>query len=204
METILLVNPDKFGISMAGIALQEEGCVLVVFREKRLVFKKFYARPENAKRGFANRFTNDDGIKPLWPDFTIKHAYKETKKKRENITDQAVAFILSGKDEEIRNLTAGDVAAAIQSGLKQLAPVFEKEQKISLPGFIEREKIYRAYFLLNKGMDIAIPELSERLGFASTSDFEKKFEEYVFVKPGEYKKFVKKRRNREQQEVQKP
>ena len=89
------------------------------------------------------------------------------------------------------------MAAAIQTDLKQLAPAFEKEQKISIPGFIKREKLYRAYFFLNKEIDIAIPELSKQLGFASTAEFENEFKNYVFVKPEEYKEFVKKKKARE-------
>ncbi|MFC2155933.1 hypothetical protein ACFLRB_05545 [Acidobacteriota bacterium] len=200
MKTILLFNPDKFGISMAGISFREWGeeCKLVVFREKRIILKKDYANTESAKRGFANRFRNDNGLKPLWPVHIIEHDYKEGKEKKESLIEQAVAYIIPLKDEEIRNLTAEGVAAAIQTDLKQLAPAFEKDQKISIPGFIKREKVYRAYFALNKGIDIAIPELSERLGFASIDEFEKEFENNIFVKPGEYKEFVKKRKDRKQ------
>ena len=117
--------------------------------------------------------------------------------KRENITNLAVEYILTRIDEVIRNLNEEDVAAPIQTDLKQLAPAFKKDQKISIPGFIKREKLYRAYFILNKEIDIAIPELSKQLGFASTAEFENEFEKYIFVKPGEYKEFVKKRKNRE-------
>ena len=116
---------------------------------------------------------------------------------KENPTEPAVVYILSRKDEDIRNLNAEGVAAAIQTNLDQLTPVFEKDQKISIPDFIEREKMHRAYFILHKGIDAAIPELSKRFGFASTAEFEKKFEEYVCVKPGKYKEFAKKRITRE-------
>ena len=196
VKTIPLFNPDDFGISMAGISSLEKGgeCKLVVFKGKRIILKKDYANPGNAKRGFANRFKNDNGLKPLWPAHVIEHNYKGGKEKKESLVEQAVAYIIPLKDEDIRNLTAGGVAAAIQTDLKQLAPAFEKDQKISIPGFIEREKLYRAYFALNKGIDIAIPELSERLGFASVAEFEKEFENYIFVKPDKYKKFVKKRK----------
>ena len=195
MKTIQLFNPDDFGISMAGISFRErdEGCKLVVFREKRIVFKKDYANPRNAKRAFANRFKNADGIKPLWPGFTLDHAYKEGKEEIESLVERAVAYIFSLRNEEIRILTAEDLAAAIQTGLNELAPVFEKDQKISIPGFIKREKVYRAYFILHKGIDISIPELSERLGFASTAEFEEAFETYILVKPGKYKEIVRKK-----------
>ena len=197
MKTIPLFNPDDFGFSMAGISFREWGdpCKLVVFRGKRIVFKKDYPNPGSAKRGFANRFKNEDGIKPLWPGFTLDHNYKERKEEKESLIEKAIAYIIPLKDEEIRNLTAGDVAAAIQTGLDELAPVFEKDQKISIPGFIKREKVYRAYFALNKGIDIAVPELSERLGFASVAEFEEAFETYILVKPGKYKEIVRKKMN---------
>ncbi len=70
---------------MAGISLKEDSGehLLVVFRGKRIIFKKFYAKPEGAKRAFANRFKNEAGIKPLWPDFAICHNYKDRKEKKE-------------------------------------------------------------------------------------------------------------------------
>jgi hypothetical protein len=84
MNTIPLFNPDEFGISMAGITLKEDSGehLLVVFRGKRIIFKKFYAKPEDAKRAFANRFKNEAGIKPLWSEFAICHNYKEKKEKK--------------------------------------------------------------------------------------------------------------------------
>ena len=199
MKTILLFNPDKFAISTACISFREWGapCKLVVFRDKKIVFKKDYANPVNAKRGFGNRFKNDDGIKPLWPDFTLDHNYKKGKEKIESLVERAVAYIFSLRDEEIRKLTAEGVAVAIQTGLDQLDPVFEKDQKISIPVFIEREKVYRAYFTINKLLDVEIPELSEQLGFASTAEFEEAFETYILVKPGKYKEIVKKRKTGE-------
>jgi AraC-like DNA-binding protein len=122
---------------------------------------------------------------------------------KENLTEPAIAYILTRKDEDIRNLKAEDLAASLKIDLDQLSALFEKEQKISIPVFIEREKICRAYFVLHKGLDIAIPELSERLGFASSALFEKSFEKYIFIKPGKYKELIKQMKNREPVPAQK-
>ena len=193
MKTIQLFNPEKFGVSMAGISFRETGgeCLLVVFRDKKIVFRKYYAEPGNAKRGFANRFKNDNGVKPLWPDFNLNFTDTEANEDDENLTEQAASYIFSLRDEELQNLDSRDVAAAIQTDLNQLVPVFEKDQKTSIPNFIEREKVYRAYFLLNKGIDITIPELAKRLGFATIVEFEKSFEKYICIKPGKYKELIK-------------
>ncbi len=69
---------------MAGITLKEDSGehLLVVFRGKRIIFKKFYAKPEDAKRAFANRFKNEAGIKPLWSEFAICHNCKKGKEKK--------------------------------------------------------------------------------------------------------------------------
>ena len=195
MKTIQLFNPEKFGIAMAGISFREPGeeCKLVVFRGKNIIFKKDYANPENAKRGFANRFKSNNGTKPLWPGFTLDHDYKKGKKVKENPVEKAVEYIISRKNEELKNLTAADVAAAKQTDLKEFAQLFEKEQKIPIPAFIQREKLHRAYFILNKGIDVSIPDLAAQLGFPSTAEFEKEFEGYFLATPEKFKELAKNR-----------
>ena len=84
MKTIELFDPTKFAISKAFITTWDESgdCLLTVFKKKRIVFKKFFENQQSAKRGFANRFKHVDGIKPLWPNFTLCHNFKERKEDR--------------------------------------------------------------------------------------------------------------------------
>lgn len=80
MKTIVLLNPQSFNISMAGIGYlnKKDKCLLVAFRSKRIIFKREYIGIENAMRGFSNVFMNDDGVKPEWSDYV--YCYNFAKK----------------------------------------------------------------------------------------------------------------------------
>lgn len=107
------------------------------------------------------------------------------------VTEKAVEFILTRSDEDIRDLKAKDVADALNTNLLLLSRAFERFQKISLSKFILREKLHRAYFILREDQDISIPELSRRLGFDATDQFEELFENYICVKPRQFQQILK-------------
>jgi AraC-like DNA-binding protein len=115
--------------------------------------------------------------------------------KENKIHQKAVEYILAITDNEIKNLTANDVAAAINKNIFLLSKTFKKVQKISLSEFIKREKIQRAFYILNTDRKISIIDLSERLGFAAPGQFEKEFQDYFCINPGDYQKIRKKTNN---------
>ena len=97
MKLVKLMNPENFNISMAGIGFKynEDNCLLVVFKEKRVIFNRSYKSIKSAKRGFANFFKNDEDIKPLWPDFSYSYTYKR-KKKKDRKNKPKTSGVLSG------------------------------------------------------------------------------------------------------------
>jgi len=101
-------------------------------------------------------------------------------------TEPAVSYILSIKDEGIKNLEAEEVAAVVNKNLFFLNLAFLLEHKRSIKKFILREKLSRAYFALEEEQDISILELSERLGFNGVWEFEHEFNKYFCVAPGRY------------------
>ena len=105
------------------------------------------------------------------------------KEKKDRLAEQAAAYILSLNDETIRTLTAADVAAKVNMNLIFLSFIFKIAQKISIANFILREKLHRAFFILDKNRDISILELAKILGFAEAEIFEAEFEKYYAIKP---------------------
>jgi hypothetical protein len=53
---------------------------LVVFKGDRVIFEREYKNLETAKKGFANFFKNDEGIKPSWADFAYSYTFQKKKK----------------------------------------------------------------------------------------------------------------------------
>jgi AraC-like DNA-binding protein len=113
---------------------------------------------------------------------------KEKKVNKErDITGQAVEFILSLKTEELKSLTEEKISQTIGIELSDLSPRFKIDQKMTIPGFILREKLYRAYFLIKKGSDKTIDALSRELGFLQVEDFSNEFEKFFAITPDRYR-----------------
>jgi len=108
-------------------------------------------------------------------------------KKKRDISEQAVEFILSQKTEELKNLTEEKISRIIGIELSHLSRRFSKDQKITIPGFILREKLYRAYFILNKGPEKTVDSLSRELGFLQVEDFSNEFEKFFAITPDRYR-----------------
>lgn len=110
------------------------------------------------------------------------------------IAEEAVSYILAMEDGQIKNLKPGDVAAAINKNLMLLSWIFRIFLRISPGKYILREKLYRAFFSIEADSDISVQKLSERLGFAGVTHFEREFENYYCITPGRYRKLMRKSR----------
>lgn len=109
------------------------------------------------------------------------------------MADAAVVFILNRPDEGMKDLSAKNVATAVGLDKAALTKAFRRTLGISLTGFIERERLYRALFALETKPHISSGDLAVRLGFSGSEAFEKEFEDFFLVPPRKYKEFVKKR-----------
>ena len=107
-----------------------------------------------------------------------------------HISHRVVEFILTRKPEELSMLTGQKIAAALGLDLLIMTRAFESDQHISLDRFIVREKMYRAFFLIEKNHGITIEELAKKMGFLHTCEFAKEFETHFLIDPGKYKELV--------------
>jgi AraC-like DNA-binding protein len=113
------------------------------------------------------------------------------KMKMNEISEQAIVFILTRNNDELKNLTEVEIANNIGVDSFLLSNRFKKDQKISLPDFILREKLYRAYFILRKNDEKSVDELSRELGFSNVDDFDSEFEKFFAISPNVYKEIRK-------------
>lgn len=109
--------------------------------------------------------------------------FYHSKKRLDSIIERAADYIVSIKHEKIKTLTAEDVAAKVDKNIIFLSFVFKIVQKLSISNFILREKLHRAYDILEKDQDISILDISEKLGFADVEVFEEEFEKRHWIKP---------------------
>lgn len=117
---------------------------------------------------------------------------KRNMKKRLNdhISHRVVEFILSRKLDELSTLTRKEISEALSLDPVKMTRAFESDQHISLDRFIVREKMYRAFFLIEENHGITIKELAKKMGFLQTRDFAKEFETLFLIAPGKFKELV--------------
>ncbi|UCH95651.1 MAG: helix-turn-helix transcriptional regulator [Candidatus Aminicenantes bacterium] len=111
------------------------------------------------------------------------------------LSKQAVEFILTRDLEELAYLTGTDVSRNFGANKTYLGQIFEADQHISIDKFILREKLHRAAFILEKGPEITVEELSAKLGFLRTEHFIEEFEKYFAIKPGNYQNLKRQSKN---------
>lgn len=111
--------------------------------------------------------------------------------RKKKIVERAVEFILSRDIEELARLTEEKVAKNIGVNSTYLSRSFKDDRKMAIVNFIQREKIYRAYFILSKDYVKSINELSGELGFLKVEDFDNEFENFFAIKPKAFKDLMK-------------
>ncbi len=111
--------------------------------------------------------------------------------KREKVSERAVGIILTCRDEELSTLRGKDIAEVMGIHPVYLSQRFKIDQKISLSQFINREKIYRAIFILDRDHEISVETLARRLGFPGVENFVNKFESILPIKPEKYQELAK-------------
>ena len=116
-----------------------------------------------------------------------KFIMDEIKMKEGEISEKAVEIILTCRVEDLQNLTNTEIAKLIGVNRQLLNRSFKSDQGITLPDFILREKIQRAYFFLIENPGISIAGLSGKLGFPNVEDFYNEFEKYFAINPGKFR-----------------
>ncbi len=107
--------------------------------------------------------------------------------KKNKISDRAVDYILTRRNEELKDLTEVKVASGIGANRSYLARCFKTDRNISLSRFVRREKIHRALFILEKDHRKCIEELAKELGFIKVDDFVREFKNQVAIEPSKYR-----------------
>ena len=109
----------------------------------------------------------------------------------DHISHRVVEFILTRQLDELSTLTREEISGALNLDPVKMTRAFESDQHISLDRFIVREKMYRAFSLIEKNHGITIEELAKKMGFLQTLEFAKEFKTIFLIDPGKYKELVR-------------
>lgn len=104
-----------------------------------------------------------------------------------DITDQIVQYVMTISDEGLGGLTVSKLAYHFGIDRSKLSREFKKQKKMTLDKFLNKEKMFRAAFLLIADEDTSIKEVSQRIGFCTSEYFVRVFRDYFGVFPERFK-----------------
>lgn len=106
--------------------------------------------------------------------------------KDDNLSKRVIEYILSRKNDELAFLSNTAIAREFGINRISLCTRFRKDQDVRLQKYIQREKIYRAFFMIEKNNWISDSKLSKKLGFRSPGTFNREFKSIFLICPKRY------------------
>lgn len=105
----------------------------------------------------------------------------------QEISDKIVQYVMSVQDEQLAGLTVSKLAYQFDIDRSKLSREFKKQKKMTLDKFLNKEKMFRAAFLLISDDETSIKEVSQRIGFCTSEYFIRVFRDYFGVVPRRFK-----------------
>lgn len=102
------------------------------------------------------------------------------------LCERVVEFILSRNTGDLVRLDNEQIARIFKVDPSFLCRQFETEQRISLNKFIARERMYRAFFMIEKDQILSGRELAQELGFPHPRIFYEEFKSLFLISPDKY------------------
>jgi two-component system response regulator YesN len=113
-------------------------------------------------------------------------------KKKKNISDRVVEFVLKSSLDDFQDLTVTKIASTFHVNRCYLSRKFKSDKAFTLCEFLIREKLSRSIVLLRENDQITIQELSAKMGFSNTNYFIQIFRNYFGAPPGRYREYISK------------
>lgn len=113
-------------------------------------------------------------------------------KRRSDISDRVIQFILSREIDEFETLNVNSISRAFKINRSYLSQKFKLDKRCSLSDYILFVKILRAITLLERADDMTVEEISSKMGFSSANYFNRIFKKRLGTTPGRYKNLFQK------------
>ena len=111
--------------------------------------------------------------------------------KYHKISEPVVEFIITRNLKELSRLTRYMIADYFGINKNYLSEKFKKETQMTVLEYLDFEKMKRAEELMKKRPDLTIRKISDLVGIEKLSQFREKFKKIYILKPGRYKKLLK-------------
>lgn len=106
--------------------------------------------------------------------------------KDSDISTRVAEFILTRNHEELAALDERKLAEVFGINRSLLSRSFKRRQKMAVDRFILRERLYRAFFWIEKARGISGRELSRQLRFDRFEDFGREFKKLFLLTPDRF------------------
>jgi len=122
----------------------------------------------------------------------LKFIVSMTLKKRKNLSDRVVEFVLNCSLDDFKNLTVTKIASTFHVNRCYLSRKFKSDKTFTLCEFLIREKLSRSVVVLRENDRITIQDLSIKMGFSNPNYFIQIFKNYYGAPPGRYRDYISK------------
>jgi AraC-like DNA-binding protein len=113
-------------------------------------------------------------------------------KKKSDISDRVVAFILTRDIDEFETLDVNSVAREFGINRSYLSQKFRMDMGSSLSDYILLVKILRSTTILERSKRITVGEIAVMMGFNSANYFNRIFKKVLGTTPGRYRNYAEK------------
>ncbi|MGE5340872.1 MAG: helix-turn-helix transcriptional regulator [Candidatus Omnitrophota bacterium] len=111
---------------------------------------------------------------------------KRGRKKKENLVDKVVAFIIDSELEDLGKLTIKGLAERFAVSHSHLSREFVAARNMKLREFVLRVKLLKCAMLMHQNNEISVKELSNKMGIENPEYFNKVFKEHFGDAPSRY------------------
>jgi AraC-like DNA-binding protein len=102
------------------------------------------------------------------------------------ICEKVIEFILTRKNGDLAALSEAGIVSLFDVDDSCLAGKFKLRQNMTLDQFILRERLYRAFFMIEQNHQLSGRQLAEQLGFNTAETFCREFKNLFLVSPDRY------------------
>lgn len=109
--------------------------------------------------------------------------------KNNHLSRKVAEFILTRHNEALAGLGEDEIARTFGINKSRFSREFRKEYNMSVDQFILRERLYRAFFFIEKnrgGSELSGTKVSEKLGFRQYQNFASEFKNYFLIEPDRF------------------
>jgi AraC-like DNA-binding protein len=102
------------------------------------------------------------------------------------LCEKVIEFVLSRENGDLAAMSEAEIVGLFGIDGSRLAGTFKHRHNMTLDQFILRERLYRAFFMIEQNHRLSGSQLAQQLGFNTAETFCREFKNLFLVSPDRY------------------